>query len=131
MFGAVVNVVAVLALAVTAIFAQKGPVRGPIEPPRDPEKEVFAKHNLDVARWYITRRKAYQGALDRLKEIVDTYPDFSRIDEVVYFIGEANSKLGKKAVAIDYYKKLIEYYPDSQWTKKARERLNELNGAAH
>lgn len=128
MIGIIVNVVAVLILAVVAPVPQKGPVRGPIEPPRDPEKEVFAKHNLDVARWYITKRKAYEGALDRLKEVVETYPDFSRIDEVVYFIGEANLRLGKNDVAADYYKKLTKDYPDSQWAKKARERLDELNG---
>lgn len=115
-----------LLLAPAGLLAQKGPVRGPIEARRDPELEAIAKHNLEVARWYITRRKAYEGALDRLKEIVETYPDFSHIDEVVFFMGEANLKMNKNDAAIDYYKKLMTEYPDSQWAKKARERLDEL-----
>lgn len=126
MAGTTINLTVALLVALTAHLPQKGPVRGPLEARRDPELEAIAKHNLEVARWYITRRKAYDGALDRLKEIVETYPDFSRIDEVVFFMGEANLKMGKNDVAIDYYKKVMKEYSDSQWAKKARERLDEL-----
>jgi outer membrane protein assembly factor BamD (BamD/ComL family) len=111
---------AALALPVLAIQ------RGPLEAPRDRETEAAAKHNLDVARYYITRRKAYTGALDRLKEIVETYPEFSRIDEVVFWIGEANLKLNRREVAAEYYNKLLKDYSGSEFAKKAQERLNEL-----
>jgi outer membrane protein assembly factor BamD (BamD/ComL family) len=118
--------VAAATVLVVGAVAQQGPARGPIETPRDPQKEIFAKHNLDVARFYLTRRKAYQGALDRLKEIVEAHPEFSRIDEVIYWIAEANLKLDKRDIAIDYYQKLIKDYPDSEFVKKARGRLEEL-----
>ena len=98
-------VVATSAFA-TFVFAQ-GPSRGRIEPPRDEAMEVQAKHNLEVARWYINKRKAYEGAIDRLQEIIDTYADFSRMDEVVFLMGEANLKLGKKDKA-EELKKLLE-----------------------
>ena len=117
-------VVATSAFA-TSAFAQ-GPTRGRIEPPRDEAMEVQAKHNLEVARWYITKRKAYEGALDRLQEIVDTYADFSRMDEVVFLMGEANFKLGKKDKAEDFYSKLLKVYPDSEFAKRTRARLDEL-----
>jgi TolA-binding protein len=113
--------------AVVAIpaFAQ-GPARGRIEPPRDEAMEVQAKHNLEVARWYITKRKAYEGARDRLQEIMDTYEDFSRMDEVVFLMGEAHFKLGKGDKAADFYNKLLKVYPESEFVKKARARLDEL-----
>ena len=117
-------VVATSAFA-TSAFAQ-GPARGRIEQPRDEAMEVQAKHNLEVARWYITKRKAYEGALDRLQEIIDTYADFSRMDEVVFLMGEANLKLGKKDKAEDFYNKLLKVYPDSEFVKKTRARLDEL-----
>ncbi len=115
----------ILAVGCLAALAQ-GPARGRIEEPRDPELEITARHNLDVARWYITKRKAYQGGLDRLKEIVETYPDFSGMDEVVYWMGEANLKLDKPEIAVTFYKQLVKDYPESQLVKKARERLDEL-----
>ena len=118
--------------ALTILFAgattaaAQGPASGPVEPTRDQTKEMAAKHNLDVARYYLTKRKAYDGARDRLQEIIETYPDFSRMDEVVFLMGEAHEKLGKTEAAADYYNKLLKTYPDSELVKKARERLDKL-----
>ena len=89
--------------------------------------EIAAKHNLEVARWNVTKRKAYEGARDRLQEIIDTYPDFSRMDEVVFLMGEVYLKLGKNEKAADFYNKLLKAYPDSEFAKKTRARLDELN----
>ena len=107
-----------------AAVAQRGPSRGPGD--HDPEMEVTQKHNLQVARWYLTKRKAYEGARDRLQEILDQAPEFSQIDEVIFLLGEANERLRKPEIASTYYKKLIKDYPGSQFVKKARERLADL-----
>ncbi|HWN99614.1 MAG TPA: outer membrane protein assembly factor BamD [Blastocatellia bacterium] len=109
-----------------AKLAAQGPTRGPVEATRDAEMEIKAKHNLETARWYLTKRKAYQGALDRLQEIMDGYPEFSRIDEVVFWMGEANLKLKKNDKAEELFGKLLKAYPSSEFAKKARERLDEL-----
>lgn len=127
--SAALLIAAALLLSCGAL-AQQGPSRGPVEPPRDLEKEVFAKHNLEVARYYITRRKAYQGAIDRLKEVIETYPDFSRMDEILYWMGEANIKLDKPDAATDYFEKLLKDYPGSEFAKKTKIRLDELKGTA-
>lgn len=126
---AIVFIFALAILFVSASTASaQGPASGPVEPTRDQTKEIAAKHNLDVARYYLTKRKAYDGARDRLQEIIETYPDFSRMDEVVFLMGEAHAKLGKAETAIDYYNKLLKTYPDSELVKKARERLDKLKG---
>ncbi|MFY9554280.1 MAG: outer membrane protein assembly factor BamD [Blastocatellia bacterium] len=114
----------VLASGGAAGFAQ-GPAK-PMEPARDPAMEISAKHHIEVARWYLTKRKAYEGARDRLQEIIDTYPDFSRMDEVFFLMGEAHVKLSKNEIAADYYNKLLKAYPESEFAKKARARLDEL-----
>ena len=98
----------------------------PLESPRDPAREIAAKHNLDVARWSMTKRKAYEGARDRLQEIIDTYPEFSHMDEVLFLLGEIFTKTEKIDKATDSYNKLIKDFPDSEFAKKARERLDEL-----
>lgn len=115
----------VIAVARFSAASAQGPGR-PIEPERDPAMEIAAKHNLEVARWYLTKRKAYEGARDRLQEIIDTHPSFSRIDEVFFLMGEAHLKLGKNEKAADYYGKLLKEYPDSEFAKRAQARLDEL-----
>ena len=121
-------IIAVTVAAVCNSTAAQGPVK-PIEAPRDAAKEIAAKHNLEVARWSLTKRKAYEGARDRLQEIIDSYPDFSRMDEVVFLMGEVFLKLGKNEVAVDYYKKLLKDYPSSEFSKKTRARLDELKAS--
>jgi outer membrane protein assembly factor BamD (BamD/ComL family) len=120
----VVGATVVLSVICSVAVAQ-GPGK-PMEAPRDQAKEIAAKHNLDVARWSFTKRKAYDGARDRLQEIIDTYPEFSRMDEVEFLMGEIHLKLGKPDKAADYYQKLLKDYPDSEFAKKTRERIAEL-----
>jgi outer membrane protein assembly factor BamD (BamD/ComL family) len=115
-----------LTASVAGTASAQGPARGRIEPTRDETMEVAAKHNLEIARWYLTKRKAYEGARDRLQEIIDTYPDFSRMDEVLFLMGEAHLKLGKGEKAGEFYNKLLKDYPDSEFAKKARARVDEL-----
>jgi outer membrane protein assembly factor BamD (BamD/ComL family) len=120
--------VAVIAFMVV-VLCPASPAQGPkkpLESPRDPAMEIAAKHHLEVARWYLTKRKAYEGARDRFQEIIDTYPDFSRMHEVLFLMGEAHLKLGKNEKAVEYYNKLLKDYPNSEFAKKAQERLEEL-----
>jgi TolA-binding protein len=88
--------------------------------------EIEAKHNLEVARWSIAKRKAYKGGLDRLQEILDTYPTFSRMDEVYYWMGEANLKLNNFDKASEIYNKLLKEYPESEFAKKTKEQLEKI-----
>ncbi len=123
--------VVILMVALTgASVAAQGPARGRVEPLRDEALEIQAKHNLDVARYYLTKRKAYEGARSRLQEIIDTYPEFSRADEVHFLMGEAYLKLDKKSDAAEQFTKMLEKYPASEFAKKAQARLDELKGAA-
>ena len=120
--------VCMLAAMSVSIFASaaQGPTRGPVEPARDQTMEITAKHNLEIARWYITKRKAYEGGRDRLQEIIDGYPEFSRMDEVMFWMGEVSLKLKKNDKAEEFYNKLLKAYPASEFVKKAQERLEEL-----
>ena len=122
----------IFALTIAAVCNTSSTAQGPVKPleaPRDAAKEIAAKHNLEVARWNLTKRKAYEGARDRLQEIIETYPDFSRMDEVVFLMGEVFLKLGKNEVAVDYYKKLLKDYPSSEFSKKTQARLDELKAS--
>lgn len=119
---------AILMLCATA-WPQQGPARGRVEEIRDETLEIKANHNLEVARWYLTRRKAYAGAKDRLLEIIEIHPDFSKMDEVLYLLGEAYLKLDKKDDAVEHYDKMLKEYPGSQFAKKAKEQLDRLKSS--
>jgi len=123
------TIVLLLGMFGAPVFGQ-GPAKGRIEPARDEALEVQAKHNLDVARWYFDKRKAYTGARDRLQEIIDTYGDFSKMDEVVFLMGEIHLKLSKKDKARDYFAQLLKDYPNSEFAKRAQTRMDELKGEA-
>ena len=128
------SIAALMTLSVVLLFAAsagayaQGAARGKVDPPRDPIIETNATHSLGVARWYLTKRKAYEGARYRLQEIVDTYPEFSRMDEVFFLLGEANLKLNKPENAVEYYERVVKNLEGSEFVKKARERLKELKG---
>ena len=128
------SIAAMMTLSIVFLFGAmadayaQGAARGKVDPPRDQIMETNATHSLDVARWYLTKRKAYEGARDRLQEIVDTYPEFSRMDEVVFLLGEASLKLDKKEKAIEYYERVVKSFDGSEFVKKARERLKEIKG---
>jgi TolA-binding protein len=117
--------ICLITIADISVFAQ-GPVKGKIDPERDSVMEIESKHNLDVARWSITKRKAYKGGIDRLQDIIDSYPAFSRMDEVLYWMGEANLKLSNQEKAAEYYNKLLKDYPESEFVKKTKEQLEKL-----
>ena len=124
--AALMTLLIALLFGVQANAYAQGAARGRVDPPRDPIMETNATHSLDVARWYLTKRKAYDGARDRLQEIVDSYPEFSRMDEVVFLLGEASLKLNKPEKAVEYYERLVKDFEGSEFVKKARERLKEL-----
>lgn len=127
---AIAVLLCILSLGMISALAQQGPAHGKLDQLKDPEMEVSAKHDLEVANWYIYKRKAYEGARDRLQEILDTYPDFSKIDEVIFLMGEVNHKLSKDGEAAKYYNRLIKEYPGSRWVKKAKEALPTLKPEA-
>lgn len=129
-----------------ASFAQK-----PVEPPiqRDPVLEGDAKHNLDVAKQYFKLKKAYKAVIERLEETIAAYPEFSKMDEVLYYAGMSSYYLsqgkGKQKVeaktdeekkkydpeklrddAIAYFSMLIEQHPQSDFRNDAEKALKEI-----
>ncbi len=110
------------ALALTAtVFAQRGPLTSPVD--YDLERE--ATHNLDVGRQYF-KKKAWAGVKGRLEEVVATYPEFTKIDEVYYMLGVSYARSDEAKDARDMFEKLIDARPDSAFAKKAREELDKL-----
>ncbi len=67
----------------SSTLAQGGLQQQQLDLPRDPALEKEAKHNLDVAKFYL-KRKAYKAVTDRLLEIIYTYPKLNSWHTNIY-----------------------------------------------
>ena len=107
----------------------KSPLRPTVEARLNEVQENLAMHNLQVARFYYdTRYQGHKGGLkgsqSRLKEIVDKYPCFSYNDEVFFRLATTYQQEEEPDEAARYYQKVVQEYPDSEYTEKAKEQLN-------
>lgn len=107
-------------------LAQRGPVTAPV----DVELERMAEHNLTIADYYYSKKKAYTGALDRLLEVVDAYPEFTRIDEVYFLAAECYVKAGDPAKARGFFERLVRERPQSAFAERARTAIGALPAPA-
>ena len=145
-----------LALGLTAAgaLAQTGTVAAGPDPSavRDVESEKAAKHELEVARHYFKNKKAYYAAFKRCEELAVGYPEFYKIDEVLYIAGMSSLYLSEgkgkqkpptstpekaeefspenmRATARDYLTRLVNDHPKSDFRKEAQEALERLGEA--
>ena len=107
----------------------QSPLRPTVESRLAEVQENLAMHNLQVARFYydvkyMTHKGGLKGAQSRLKEIVDKYPCFSYNDEVYFRLGSTYQQEEEPDEAARYYQKLVQEFPDSEYTEKAKDQLN-------
>ena len=134
-------------LAATMTFAQGGAKQGP-DVMRDPDMEKDSLHNLEVARQYFKLKKAYVAALQRCEEVLAGNPEFSRIDEVLFYAGESSLNLAEakgkqkpeqylgghltsdqfREKARDYLSQLVNEHPQSKFKDEASADLKSLGG---
>ncbi|MEP6787967.1 MAG: outer membrane protein assembly factor BamD, partial [Acidobacteriota bacterium] len=90
-------------------------------------------HNLLVANYYYglsvdQKKGGLKGSQSRYREIIDKYPNFSFMDEVLFKL--ANTYLVEEETdqAARYFQKIVSDYPNSDYVAKSKEQL-ELIGA--
>jgi outer membrane protein assembly factor BamD (BamD/ComL family) len=89
-------------------------------------QEVLGLHSLQIAQFYFDRGHGMKGAESRLQKIIQGYPRFSRMDEVLLLLGKAYLADEQPAAAANYLWKLVCQYPTSKYTVKAFKQLNEV-----
>lgn len=135
-------------------FASSAYAQKQIEPQvqRDPILEADARHNLEVAQQYFKLKKAYRAVLLRFEETFAAYPEFSRMDEFLYYAGmssyylsdnKGKQKLDKSASpeekaryapeklrenAAAYLSQIVKDYPQSQYKSEAEKTLKQMRG---
>jgi outer membrane protein assembly factor BamD len=92
-------------------------------------QDNLAMHSLQIARFYIDARyKPKKGGLkggqDRLREILEKYPNFCHMDEVLYRYAWTFQEEEEPDQAAKLYQQLVRDYPNSEYVEKAKEQLN-------
>ena len=105
------------------------PLRGLVESRLREVQDNLAMHNLNIARFYYDsryehRKGGLKGAQDRLKEIVEKYPNFCLLDEVLFRYATTFQEEEEPDEAAKLYQQLVRDYPNSEFVEKAKEQLN-------
>jgi lipopolysaccharide biosynthesis regulator YciM len=119
-----------------SLLSQQGPARGPITIPRDPELEKQSYRSLEVAKFYFYKRKPEKNDKEgwerinkavesRLQEIVDTNPNFARIDDVYFMLGEVYKRMGDWNKAVEYWTKASTETSNEKIKSETQKRLDE------
>lgn len=90
-------------------------------------------HNLLIANYYYTlsvdqKKGGLKGSQSRYREILDKYPHFSFMDEVLYKLAVTYLVEEETDQAARYFQRIVADYPNGEYVAKSREQL-ELIGA--
>lgn len=89
-------------------------------------KRVLAEHEFYVGQFYF-KKGSYEAALNRLNEMIQTYPDSKKESEALYFIAISHENLGDRDKAINTLNALIEKFPTIELSGKAKKLIASFN----
>ncbi|HEV2904605.1 MAG TPA: outer membrane protein assembly factor BamD, partial [Pyrinomonadaceae bacterium] len=104
-------------------------LRGIVEARLREVQDNLAMHNLQIARFYFDARYSHKkgglkGSQDRLREILEKYPNFCLMDEVLFRYATTFQEEEEPDEAAKLYHQIVRDYPNSEYIEKAKEQLN-------
>lgn len=85
-------------------------------------KERLAEAEVRVGLFYM-KRKAWKGAVERFRSVLDGYPQYSRLDRAYFELARSLRKARRPDEALIYYRQLLERFPGSHYASDARDAL--------
>jgi outer membrane protein assembly factor BamD len=89
-------------------------------------QEVLADGVYGVANFYMLHRN-YAAATNRYKEVMNRYPDYSKMPDALYNLAEALRQAGNEPEAAIYYTRIVTEHPISDKVENAKDHLTALN----
>jgi outer membrane protein assembly factor BamD len=89
-------------------------------------RQSLARSNFLVGLFYQRTRKIPRAAITRFNIVLDKYPDYEGLDEVLFRISRAYVDLGRPAEAIPHLNRLFEVYPESEFSDDAQELMEAI-----
>lgn len=92
-------------------------------------EDLLAAHELSVANFYATygRGRICQATIRRLEGLQEQYPDFTRMDEVLFLLGSAFRTCQRPEASTEAWDELEARFPASEYLDKVR-KLREREG---
>ena len=90
--------------------------------------EKDATQNFKLAMFHLHKRRNKEAAEMRLRHIVEKYPKYSRLDEVLYQLSLLENETNRRADAIQTLERLIKGYELSPRISEAQAKLKALKG---
>ncbi len=90
--------------------------------------DLLAEHEFAVGYFYM-RKGSLGSAMGRFSGLEDRYPDYANKDKLFYYEARTLARLGRPEEAVRYYSRILEEYPKSEFSKKARQGLKKLKVA--
>jgi len=99
----------------------------------DEVQNNLGTHNMLIANYYYTQSVSYgksglKGAQSRYREILDKYPNYGNLDEVLFKLANTYMVEEETDQAIRYFQRIIRDYPNSDYVADSKKQL-ELIGA--
>jgi outer membrane protein assembly factor BamD len=89
-------------------------------------QEVLGESDYRVAEFYYMK-EANRAARSRFQEIADNYPNYSKADSALWYLGQTLERMKVPKDAAGYYSELITDHPLSPFVPDAKERLAALH----
>ena len=89
-------------------------------------QEVLAQGDYRIARFYYSKG-ANRAARSRFQEIAERYPNFSRADSALWYLGQTLERLRAPNEAAQFYARVITEHPLSPLVGDAKGRLTALH----
>ena len=88
----------------------------------DEARERIAEHGFRIGYFYY-RKEAFEGAVSRLRVVLEEFPRYSRKDRLYLVLGKSLIALSKEDEGDLYLKKLVAEFPASPYVPEARSLL--------
>ena len=77
--------------------------------------------------FYQKTRRSWRSAIGRYETILSQYPDYERIDEVLFRLGQVLSFSGRYAEARPHFARLRSEFPESPYVAGSRQARSHLS----
>lgn len=89
-------------------------------------QEALAEGQYEIAQFYYVHH-AYPAAESRFESIVNQYPNYSKGDDVFWYLAQSLTELRKSKQAVPYYDRLIMEFPLSPRVDDAKKQLADMH----
>ncbi|HEV2491982.1 MAG TPA: outer membrane protein assembly factor BamD [Terriglobia bacterium] len=89
-------------------------------------QEVLGESDFKIAQFYYARG-AWPAAKGRFQEIAESYPDFSRTDDALWYLAQSYEHMKQSGKAVVAYDRILTEYPLSDRVDDAKDRLTAMH----